>query len=129
MSKFKYSDDELDINSVLKLNQDLSKEISVDKELIIQRSKADANIESTIKLLVNLGKKAEVDDLFVKIDEMKLNQRLNRNLKIENWSSILSEANNRNITSVVLEDIMTDEEINQSFNEYNEIEAQFSSKT
>ena len=108
MSKFKYSDDELDINSVLKLNQDLSKEISVDKELIIQRSKADANIESTIKLLVNLGKKAEVDDLFVKIDEMKLNQRLNRNLKIENWSSILSEANNRNITSVVLEDIMTD---------------------
>ena len=55
MSKFKYSDDELDINSVLKLNQDLSKEISVDKELIIQRSKADANIESTIKLLVNLG--------------------------------------------------------------------------
>ena len=106
MSKFKYSDDELDINSVLKLNQDLSKEISVDKELIIQRSKADANIESTIKLLVNLGKKAEVDDLFVKIDEMKLNQRLNRNLKIENWSSILSEANNRNITSVVLEDIM-----------------------
>ena len=84
MSKFKYSDDELDINSVLKLNQDLSKEISVDKELIIQRSKADANIESTIKLLVNLGKKAEVDDLFVKIDERKLNQRLNRNLKIEN---------------------------------------------
>lgn len=66
MSKFKYSDDELDINSVLKLNQDLSKEISVDKELIIQRSKADANIESTIKLLVNLGKKLKLMTFLLK---------------------------------------------------------------
>ena len=66
MSKFKYSDDELDINSVLKLNQDLSKEISVDKELIIQRSKADANIESTIKLLVNLEKKLKLMTFLLK---------------------------------------------------------------
>ena len=129
MSQFKYSDDELDVNSVLKLNQDISKEISNNQELIDQRAKADANIEATIELLVKLGKKNDVDNLLIKIDEKKLNHRLNHNLKIDDWDSILSEANNSNMVPVLLEDIMSQEEINQAFNEYKEIEAHFSSKT
>ena len=118
MSQFKYSDDELDVNSVLKLNQDISKEISNNQELIDQRAKADTNIEATIELLVKLGKKNDVDNLLIKIDEKKLNHRLNHNLKIDDWDSILSEANNSNMVPVLLEDIMSQEEINQAFNEY-----------
>ena len=42
MSKFKYSDDELDINSVLKLNQDIISEEVFDEVLDVLLSKKNS---------------------------------------------------------------------------------------
>lgn len=129
MSQFRYSDDEYAINRILKLNQDISQTISKNHELFEQRNKADSNIESTKELLIKLGKKKDIKKLSIEVDNKKDNRRLNHRPIIQDWESLLAEANIRDPKQIVLEDIMSDIEINQSFNEYNEIEAQFSSKT
>ena len=129
MSQFRYSKDEYDINRVLKLNQDISNEISNDYQLLEQRNDADANIESTKELLIKLGGKKEVKFLKSKIDSMKEKRRLNHRPVIQDWDSIVSESKTENSTQVILEDIMSNTEINESFHEYNLIEAQFSAKT
>ena len=71
MSQFRYSKDEYDINRILKLNQDISNEISNDCELHEQRNDADANIESTKSLLIKLGKKKDIDRISIEIDNKK----------------------------------------------------------
>lgn len=129
MSQFRYSDDEYAINRILKLNQDISKTISKNHELFEQRNKADSNIESTKELLIKLGKKKDIKKLSIEVDNKKDNRRLNHRPIIQDWESLLVEANIRDPKQIVLEDIMSDIEINQSFNEYNKIEAQFSDKT
>ena len=55
MSRFKYSDDELDINKVLKMNQDNSDALLNDLDMKHTRSVADSNIDSSIELLRSLG--------------------------------------------------------------------------
>lgn len=93
MSQFRYSDDEYAINRILKLNQDISKTISKNHELFEQRNKADSNIESTKELLIKLGKKKDIKKLSIEVDNKKDNRRLNHRPIIQDWESLLAEAN------------------------------------
>ena len=60
MSRFKYSSDELDMNKVLKMNQDLSQSMLTDQQISQTRNSADINIEASLALLRSLGKERDV---------------------------------------------------------------------
>ena len=72
MSMFKYSDKEKELNKVLKMNQDISKNMLDDKEMKNLRNSADDNIESSIALLRSLGKGKQADRI---VTDVKSNNR------------------------------------------------------
>ena len=129
MSRFKYSSDELDINKVLKMNQDISKSLSEDSELKKTRNSADNNIDSSLELLRSLGKNKDVLKLSTEIEASNKNRTLEHKPKLESWEKIVEQANLYEPDTVVLEDIMTETEIQSAFDELEKINDQFSRKT
>ena len=77
MSKFQYSDQEKDLNKVLKMNQDVSLALLNDSDMSLSRKKADDNIASSLELLRSLGKNKEIKKLS---DEVSAKEK-NRNIK------------------------------------------------
>ena len=129
MSRFKYSGDEMDINKVLKMNQEVSVSLLGDSDLEASRSAADCNIASSLELLRSLGKKEEINKLSAKIEEKGHNRPLEYRPQLESWDEIVEQANVHEPNPVVLEDIMTESEIQSAFAELDEINKQFSRKT
>lgn len=129
MSKFKYSDDEMDINKVLKMNQDLSTSLLNDSDLQATRNTADSNIDSSLALLRSLGKNKEILKMSTEIAEKGHDRPLEHRPKLETWEEIVKQANLHEPNPVVLEDIMTESEIESAFEELDEINKQFSRKT
>lgn len=129
MSRFKYSGDELDINKVLKMNQDISKSLLEDTDMKATRNAADSNIASSIELLRSLGKNKELTKLSTKISESNHNRTLEHRPQLEPWEKIVEQANLYEPDTVVLEDIMTETEIQSAFDELEKINNQFSRKT
>lgn len=129
MSRFKYSNDELDLNKVLKMNQDVSQSILTDQQISQIRSSADINIETSLALLRSLGKEREIFKLSTDIASKAKDRRLAQRPVLESWAEIVVQANLHEPTEVVLEDIMTEAEIQSAFAELNSIEEQFSKKT
>lgn len=129
MSRFKYSDDEMDINKVLKMNQDISASLLEDPNLKASRSVADSNIDSSLELLRSLGKKKEILKLSTEITEKDYDRVLEHRPQLESWDEIVVQANLHEPNPVVLEDIMTEIEIQSAFDELDEINKQFSRKT
>ena len=129
MSRFKYSSDEMDINKVLKMNQDVSKSLFGDSELKRTRNSADNNIDSSLELLRSLGKNKDVLKLSTEVEASKKNRSLEHKPKLESWEKIVEQANLYEPDPVVLEDIMTEAEIQSSFDELEKINNQFSRKT
>lgn len=129
MSKFTYSDDEMDINKVLKMNQDISSSMQNDIAKKSSRTEADSNIEASLDLLRSLGKSKEVSELSTEIEEKGTDRRLEHRPVIESWEDIVKQANLHEPTPVVLEDIMSESEINSAFDELDEINKKFSKKT
>lgn len=129
MSRFKYSGDELDINKVLKMNQDISKSLLEDTDMKATRNAADSNIASSIELLRSLGKNKELTKLSTKISESNHNRTLEHRPQLEPWEKIVEQANLYESSPVILEDIMTEDEIQSAFDEAEEINNQFSRKT
>lgn len=129
MSKFKYSDDEMDINKVLKMNQDLSTSLLNDSDLQTTRSAADSNIDSSLELLRSLGKNREILEMSTQVAEKEHDRTLECRPQLETWEEIVQQANLHEPNPVVLEDIITESEINSAFEELNEITKQFSRKT
>ena len=129
MSIFKYSDDELDINKVLKMNQDISSEIKNDKEMCEIRDGADSNIDASLELLRSLGKNKEVLKLSTEISLKEQESVMEHRPVLESWEEIVAQANLHEPNLVVLEDIMTDVEIKSAFEELDEINKKFSKKT
>lgn len=129
MSKFKYSDDEMDVNKVLKMNQDISKALLDDTDLSSAREKADMSIASSIELLRSLGKNASVENLTTEINDKGTERKLEHRPTLETWDKIVSDANAYVEGPVVLEDIMTEDEIKEAFKELKSIEKEFSRKT
>lgn len=129
MSRFKYSDDEMDINKVLKMNQDKSTSLLGDPNLKATRNKADGNIDSSLELLRSLGKDKEILKLSTEIAERGHDRPLEHRPQLESWEEIVAQANLHEPNPVVLEDIMTESEIKGAFDELDEINKQFSRKT
>lgn len=129
MSRFKYSGDELDINKVLKMNQDISKSLLEDTDMKAMRNSADSNIAASIELLRSLGKNKELTKLSTKISESNHNRTLEHRPQLEPWEKIVEQANLYEPNPVILEDIMTEDEIQGAFDEAEEINNQFSRKT
>ena len=77
MSKFQYSDQEKDLNKVLKMNQDVSLALLNDSDMSLFRKKADDNIASSLELLRSLGKNKEIKKLS---DEVSAKEK-NRNIE------------------------------------------------
>lgn len=129
MSKFKYSDDEMNINKVLKMNQDLTTSLLNDSDLQATRNAADSNIDSSLELLRSFGKNKEILKISTEIAEKGHDRPLEHRPQLETWEEIVKQANLHEPNPVVLEDIMTESEINSAFEELDEINKQFSRKT
>ena len=129
MSRFKYSDDELDMNKVLKMNQDISTRMLHDQEMAQTRSVADSNIDSSLKLLRSLGMNKEVLNLSTEVATKERDRKIEHRPVLESWEEIVAQAKLHEPTQVVLEDVMSEEEIQSAFQELDEINAKFSKKT
>ena len=129
MSRFKYSSDELDMNKILKMNQDVSQSMLTDQQVSQTRNSADINIEASLSLLRSLGKEGDVLSLSTDIASKGKDKHLDHRLVLESWEEIVNQANLHEPTEVVLEDIMTEDEIQSTFAELDSIEEQFSKKT
>lgn len=129
MSKFDYTEEELQINKVLKMNQDISMELLSDQELANSRKTADDNIELSLALLQSLGKGKGTSDLSSQIKAKEKDRKLEHRPQLESWEKILAEAEAYVPGVVTLEDILSEEEIQSAFDELDEINKQFSRKT
>lgn len=128
MSRFKYSQDEFDINRVLKMNQDKSKEMISDSEISSLRNSADSNIEASLNLLKAIGKEKDCNSLTENISHKPKNA-FEHLPQLEEWEMIVEQARICNPSPIVLEDIMSEDEIQFSIQEYKEIEDRFSKKS
>ena len=129
MSKFKYTNDELDLNKVLKVNLDVSETLLNDIEMSQKRFKADANIDSSLELLRSLGKGKVLDELSEDIMKRSENRQLENRPIIESWDDIVKQANLKEPNLVLLEDFISESEIQRAFDELDDIESTFSKKT
>lgn len=128
MSRFKYSDNEMNINKVLKMNQDISTPLLDDLELKAVRNIANNNIDSSLELLHSLGKKGEIHKLSTEIAEKRHERPLEHRMQLESWNEIVAQACLCEPDPVALEDIMTESEIQSAFDELDEINQKFSRK-
>ena len=129
MSRFKYSNEEMAFNKVLKMNQDISTSLLADSDLKATRRIADSNIESSLELLCTLGENKKIHKLSTEISEKEHDRRLERRPQLESWEEIVAQANLYEPNPVALEDILTESEIQRAFDELDDIEKQFSQKT
>ena len=129
MSRFQYSDQEKDLNKVLKMNQDMSLSLRDDPDMAAARRKADTNIDSSLDLLKSLGKVADVEKLKKEIAAKGVQQPLEHRPELEAWEDIVRQANEYCPTPVALEDIMSASEIDASFQELDAINKEFSRQT
>ena len=129
MSRFQYSEQEKDLNRVLKMNQDRSLSQKNDPDMAATRQTADAAIDSSLELLKSLGKQADVKTLAKKIADQRQERRLEHRPELESWDEIVRQANEHCTEPVVLEDIMSESEINDSFCELDAINKEFARQT
>ena len=126
MSRFQYSEQEKDLNKVLKMNQDRSLSLRNNSDMAATRQAADATIDSSLELLQSLGKVADVEKLKQEITAQGTQQRLEHRPELEAWDEIVRQANEYCPTLVALEDIMSASEIDASFRELDTINKEFS---
>ena len=120
MSNYKYSEQEIERNRVLKYNQDVSKKAL---ELAEKANRtADSSIESSIALLEELGISAP--DF-----PATPSNRIEQTPVLEDWDDIVNEASQYVSDDVTLENLLTKEEIDKCGEELDEINAEFSHKT
>ena len=129
MGQFKYSQNEMDVNKVLKMNQDLSNAMLNDTGIESVRKAADSNIDSAIELLSSLGKNGDILHLSTQVLEDSADRKLEHRPVIETWDQIVKQANLLEPHLVELEDIMSPIEIQSAFEELDEINQEFSRKT
>ena len=125
MSQFNYTDEEKNINRVLKMNRDSSNQLLSGLQSSTQRNEADSNINDSVALLRSLGYSKDVDKIF---SEKKSVEYIHKP-QAEQWDEIVSQAIEYCPQAVELEDIMTQAEIQASFDELDSISKAFSQKT
>lgn len=129
MSKFKYSAEEKELNKVLKMNQDMSNALLNDQDIVETRRVADSSIASTEELLKSLGYTKELLAAKDKAMEAGKHSQLTNRPKLESWEQLVNEANESIKQEIVLEDLLTTDEINNVLIELDAINAEFSRRT
>lgn len=129
MSDFKYTDGEKEINKVIKYNQELSRQISDDKEALNARNEADSLISSSEELLKSLGYGSELASAKEKAIDVAQNAKLEHRPQTISWEELLAQADECIPCEVSIEDFLTTEEIENVTKELDEINAEFSRKT
>lgn len=123
MGEFKYSDEELKLNKVLKMNQDRSKALLNDVDMKETREAADENIGTSLALLRSLGRDGSI------AQPAAGERRLTHRPQLESWDAITREAEEYTPGCVELEDIMSPAEIDAAAQELDEINAAFGKRT
>ncbi len=129
MSRFSYTDKEREINKVLKMNQDISASLQKDQGTSDSRKEADLAIASCVELLRLLGKDTSDRKFSQEICRRKEDGRMEHGPKTESWDDLVKQAEESVPGETVLEDIMSEDEINAAFGELEEINREFSRKT
>lgn len=129
MSRFRYTKEELEINKVLKMNQDISNSLLNDSGSKVIKKQADKNIDSSIELLRTLGKDKELIALSETVKSSSVSRKIENRPNLEKWEELVAQANRYEPNPVILEDIMTAEEIQYVFDELEIINKEFSFKT
>jgi hypothetical protein len=119
----------MDLNKVLKMNLDESESLLGEPELSKVRTEADERIEASMELLRSLGKSAQIDELSSQIKSQNGHRKIANRYVLEGWDDIVKEAEEYCPEPVILEDFMSEREINQAFQELDEIKQDFSRKT
>ena len=127
MGQFKYTKEEKEINKVLKMNQIISKE-TLDS-MANARNSADSCIAESEKLLRSIGMGAKVDKAKREAHTAAQNAEFKYKPEIKSWDSLVTDANAMIPESIKLEDILTPAEIENAFQELDEINEAFSKKT
>lgn len=127
MGQFKYTKGEKEINKVLKMNQIISKETH--DSMANTRAAADSCIAESEKLLRSLGMGAKVDKAKREAHTAAQNAEFKYKPEIKSWDSLVTDANAMIPESIKLEDILTPAEIENAFQELDEINEAFSRKT
>ena len=76
MGRFQYSEVEMGLNKVLKMNLDVTESLMRDPELLRTRAEADESIASSMELLHSLGKSEQVDRLSAQIKSQSSNRKI-----------------------------------------------------
>ena len=129
MSRFTYSNDELDMNKILKMNLDDSQSMLVDESISQSRRNADSSIEASLALLRSLGKHEDIAKLSADVGAKEKDRQSEHRPVLESWEEIVAQANLHEPSEVVLEDIVSEAEIQSAFSELDSIEDLFSKKT
>lgn len=129
MGKYTYSDDEYEINKVLKYNQNLSNNLVQDMQNT--KSSLDDGIAEVEALLHSLGRKlpkktqgAEV----APIANNKNKQSITDTPMLE-WNELVDKANASVNGKIELEDILTEKEFKVAYDNIEKIETEFDNKT
>ena len=129
MGVFQYNEEEKKINKVIKYNQELSKQVSNDAALCATRSLADDNIAASENLLASLGYGDSLAEAKKKAEVSAKEQRIEQRPQTQSWEKLVSEAQDNISTDVILEDILSSDEISAAFQEIDSIEKEFSRQT
>lgn len=129
MSAFHYTKEEKELNKVLKYNQKLSEDLLNEADYKEARNSADKNINSSEKLLKELGYRKELSDVKKNIQNVSRNSKLQYGSEAEEWDILLQKAEEEVTGEVLLEDILSSEEITRVYNELEEIDKEFSKRT
>lgn len=129
MSRFQYYEQEKELNKVLKMNLDNSLSLQNDPDLAATRQQADAAIASSLELVKSLGKDTEAAKLTQEVKAQGKTRKLEHHPEMESWDEIVRQANEHCPEPVVLEDIMSEDEIAASFRELDAINKEFSRQT
>ena len=126
MKKFIYTSEEKKINKVLKMNQEQSTELLHDQKMKNVIDNADDAIRKSLELIESMEKST---DVLKNKQEISGNRKLENKPILESWDKIYDEASAYSSNQIILEDIMTEEEIKKAFLELDEINEKFSKKT
>ena len=129
MSRFFYSDDELKANKILKMNQDIARNMQNDSSLKSTRESADVAIKSSLNLLNSLGKQRDIQKISYEIENIKEHRKLEHRPELESWDDIVKQANEHEPNTVTLEDIISESKLDEAFKELDDINMSFSQKT
>ncbi|MEG1531413.1 MAG: hypothetical protein RSC15_07300 [Lactococcus sp.] len=126
---FEFTDDEKQINKVLKMNQNQSTKLLEDELLESTRKSVDLAIDSSESLLRSLGHGDKVDAAKKQALGMPKNRNLQNRPILSSWEQIVEQAEQQIPFDVVFEDLFTQKELDDVMSEFEKINGQFSEKT